>query len=454
MNPHIFREYDIRGIADCDLDNELVQNLGRAFGTYLNQKGAKKIVISRDIRLSSDRLHQSLKKGLLETGLNLVDIGICPTPMMYFAVFYLDLDGGVQITGSHNPPPENGFKLMSGKQTLFGNEIRELRSIIENKDYILAEEGLFETYDLLPAYIGYMRGNIQLVRTDLRIALDAGNGCAGPAAMGAMQALGLNPDGLFCEMDGSFPNHHPDPSMPENLSHLIDYVREKKLEVGFAYDGDADRIGVIDANGEIIWGDKLMILFSRQILKTHPGASIIGEVKCSQTLYDDVSEKGGNPIIWKTGHSLIKDKMKKEGALLAGEMSGHIFFADKYYGFDDAIYASLRVLEILSLSQAPLHELLADLPQTYSTPEIRVKCDDQIKFDIVTEVLNHYRQTHKVLDVDGARVEFENGWGLVRASNTQPVLVLRFEAQSKEELDRIKADVEDVVRRTEERYES
>jgi phosphomannomutase/phosphoglucomutase len=446
MNPLIFREYDVRGVADRDLTDELAADLGRAFGTFLRRRGHKRIVLGRDCRLSSPRLHAALRTGLLETGLSLVDIGVGPTPMMYFAVFHLDADGGVQITGSHNPPEDNGFKLMSGKATLAGDEVRELRTLIEKRDFDLPGHGEHTLVDPMSAYAGFMRGNLSLARTDLRFAIDAGNGAGGPAALTAMHALGLKPIAMYCEMDGAFPNHHPDPSLPENVEELVQRVLADKLEFGIAYDGDADRIGVVDDKGTIVYGDRLMILLSRHILKRHPGAAILGEVKCSQTLYDDVAAHGGRPIIWKTGHSLIKKKMKEENALLAGEVSGHIFFADRYYGYDDAIYASLRLLEIIAESGKKLSELLADVPETHVTPEIRVDCPDEVKFGVVSRVLAHYQPTHTVLDVDGARVNFEGGWGLVRASNTQPALVLRFEAISPERLQEIRDEVEAVVR--------
>jgi len=445
MNPLIFREYDIRGVADRDLTDELAVDLGRAFGTFLLGRGQQRIVVGRDCRLSSPRLHEALVTGLLETGLSLLDIGVGPTPMMYFSVFHTDADGGVQITGSHNPPQDNGFKLMSGKQTLAGDEVRELRSLIERRAFTLRPGGKHEHWNPIDAYAGYMRGNIRLARTDLRFAIDAGNGAGGPAALAAMQAVGLSPIAMYTEMDGAFPNHHPDPSLPENLEALIARVRRDELQLGIAYDGDADRIGVIDNKGNIIFGDRLLILLSRQILKRHPGAAILGEVKCSQTLYDDIAKHGGRPIVWKTGHSLIKKKMKEEHALLAGEMSGHVFFADRYYGFDDAIYASLRLLEIIAESGQSLDQLLADVPATHSTPELRVDTPDEVKFGVVQRVLKHYRATHDVLDVDGARVNFPGGWGLVRASNTQPALVLRFEAESPERLAEIRSEVESVV---------
>lgn len=444
---HIFREYDIRGVADRDMPDSLVTDLGRALGTFLLRKQMARIALGRDCRLSSPRLHAALRAGLLETGLRVVDIGVVPTPMMYFTVFDLDLDGGVQITGSHNPPEDNGFKMMQGKASLFGADIQTLLRMIGERDFDLSGDGVIEEHDPLTAYRGFVKGNIRLSRTDLKFAIDAGNGAGGPTAVAAMRSAGLEPIELLCQMDGNFPVHHPDPSQPENLELLKKTVLENGLDLGIAYDGDADRIGVIDARGETIWGDKLMILFSRAILERHPGAAIISEVKCSQTMYDDIAHKGGRPIMWRTGHSLIKKKMKEEKALLAGEMSGHMFFADRFFGYDDAVYASLRLLEIVASAERPLHELLADVPTTYSTPELRVDCPDDVKFGLVQRVLDHYRATHSVIDVDGARIQFDNGWGLVRASNTQPVLVLRFEAGSEQQLAQIRGEVEATVAR-------
>ncbi len=452
MTAHIFRQYDIRGVAERDMPSELVTDLGRAIGTFLSRKGAEpgrppRIAVGRDCRLSSPRLHEALTEGLLETGVRLVDIGVTPTPLMYFSVFQRELDGGVQITGSHNPPEDNGFKMMAGKGTLHGEDIQRLREMIDARDFDLLGGGTVETVDPLPAYEGFVRGNVRLRRRDIRFAIDAGNGAAGPAAVAALRAAGLDPITLLCEMDGAFPVHHPDPSLPENLELLKKKVLDENLELGVAYDGDGDRIGVIDAKGNVMWGDKLMVVYSRALLRERPGAPILGEVKCSQTMYDDIAAHGGRPILWKTGHSLIKSKMKEEKALLAGEMSGHVFFADRYFGFDDAIYATLRLLEIIAAEDRPLHELIADLPDTHVTPEIRVPCADEAKFQVVDEVLAHYRKSHDVVDVDGARVRFDGGWGLVRASNTQPVLVMRFEAESAERLDAIKKEVEQVVDR-------
>lgn len=445
-NPHVFREYDIRGVAERDLPDHLAANLGRALGTHWSRRGGRRVALGRDCRLSSPRLASALRSGLLETGLTVVDIGVVPTPLMYFSVFHYGLDGGVQVTGSHNPPAENGFKMMAGEQTLSGDDIRSLRDAIERGDFTRQPGGRVEELDPLPAYVGFVRGNVRLARTDLRVAIDAGNGAAGPTALAALRALGLDPIPLLCEPDGTFPVHHPDPSEPRNLELLTRTVREKGLDVGIAYDGDGDRIGVIDARGRTIYGDKLLILLARAVLSERPGGAILGEVKCSQTLYDDIEKRGGRPILWKTGHSLIKKKMREEGALLAGEMSGHVFFADRYYGFDDAVYATLRLLEILAATRRPLHALLADVPETFSTPEIRVDCPDEIKFDVVERIKQHFARDHEVITVDGARILFEGGWGLVRASNTQPVLVLRFEADSQARLAAIRREVEVAVR--------
>ena len=447
VNPHVFRQYDIRGHAERDFDDDFVYALGRSLGTFYAKRALRRIGVGRDCRLSSPRLYAALSNGLRKSGIDVVDIGVGPTPLLYFAVHHLDLDGGVQITGSHNPPDENGFKMMVGKGSLYGADIVELRGTIERQAFDDATEGSLEQIDPTPAYVDNAKQDIRLARRDIRFAVDAGNGAGGPLALETLRAVGLDPVPLLCEMDGTFPVHHADPTEPETLEMLRDRVLADGLELGFAYDGDADRVGVIDARGEVIWGDKLMIILSRALLREHPGATIIGEVKCSQTMYDDIAKNGGRGVLWKTGHSLIKTKMKEEDALLAGEMSGHIFFADRYYGFDDAIYATLRILEIVSQSEMPIHAMLSDVPQTFATPEIRVECDDAEKFDLVERVVEHYRPTHSLVDIDGARVQFDGGWALVRASNTQPVLVLRFEADSEERLDAIRTEVESVLTR-------
>ncbi len=454
-NPHVFREYDIRGVAERDFPDTLIEALGRALGTFWARRDAKRVALGRDCRLSSPRLHAAFTRGLVRCGLEILDIGMSPTPLLYFTVFHHDLDGGVQITGSHNPPEDNGFKMMAGKATLTGADIAELRAMIERGDLVDRPGGRVIPTDPTSAYVGFMRGNIRLPSqgaAGLRFAIDAGSGAGGPLALAAMRALGLAPTALLCDPDGRFPVHHPDPSLPENLELLVSTVREQGLDLGIAYDGDADRIGVVDRNGRIVFGDQLLVLLARDVLASRPGGAILGEVKCSQVLYDDIAARGGRPILWKTGHSLIKKKMKEEGALLAGEMSGHVFFGDRFFGFDDAVYASLRLCEILVRTGLRVDELLADLPVTSSTPELRVDCPDATKFDVVSRVLAHYRSVeargegHRVIDVDGARIVFPDGaWGLVRASNTQPVLVLRFEATTDERLAEIRAEVERVV---------
>jgi len=443
MNPQIFREYDIRGVVEKDLSPEVVKRLGQGYATYLSRFRKKKIVVGRDGRLSSPSLRDSLIQGLLAGGMEIIDIGVCPTPVFYFSLFHFDQEGGIMITGSHNPPEFNGFKVCVGKETIYGEEIQNLRRIIEEGNFVQGS-GTITYKEIIPTYQDYLWQNIRLQRK-IKIVIDSGNGTAGAVAPKIFRTLGCEVEELYSEIDGRFPNHHPDPTIPENMKDLITKVKETGAEVGFGYDGDADRIGVVDHLGNIIWGDQLLILFARDILKKNPGATIISEVKCSQNLYEDIARHGGRGIMWKAGHSLLKSKMKAEKALLGGEMSGHIFFADRYFGYDDAIYASGRLLEILSQTEKRIPELFSDLPKTYSTPEIRVDCPDEIKFNLVEKVRDSFRQEYPIVDVDGVRIIFPDGWGLVRASNTQPVLVLRFEARSPERLKEIRALVENRV---------
>jgi len=445
--PKVFREYDIRGVADRDLTDELAQALGRALATFLADGGGRPTVATcRDCRLSSDRLHAALVDGLMASGAEVIDVGVGPSPLLYFSAHHLATDGAVMVTGSHNPPEDNGFKMMRGKATLFGDDIQALRRIIAEESFANGT-GSRSEHDPRQAYVAAVKKGSRLAPGQVgRIVVDAGNGAAGPLALRTFEALGIEVEPLYCDMDGRFPNHHPDPTVEDNLAALRAKVAELSAPLGIAYDGDGDRIGVVDDQGDVIWGDKLMVLFSRDVLAEHPGAAVIGEVKCSQTLYDDIADKGGRPIVNKTGHSLIKKRMKDEGALLAGEMSGHIFFADRYFGFDDAIYASARLVELVGKRGRSPRELLADLPPTFVTPELRVSCADEIKFDVVAQVLDRFRTSHDVLDVDGARIDFGDGaWGLCRASNTGPVLVLRFEAKTAERRDAIRAEVEAVV---------
>jgi phosphomannomutase/phosphoglucomutase len=444
VSPTIFREYDIRGLVDQDLTEEAVQLIGKGLGTLLKKGGGKTAVVGRDCRESGPRFAREMIAGLNSTGIDVIDLGVVPTPLTYFAANTLEVDGLCMITGSHNPPEYNGLKVGVGKTTLHGEEIQELRSLIESGK-LARGEGTTRQHDIVTPYRKYVRGNLKLGRRKLKVVVDAGNGTGGVVALPLFQSLGIEVVPLFIEMDGRFPNHHPDPTVEENLVDLKRVVSESKADLGIAYDGDADRVGAVDEKGNVLWGDQLMILFSRALLEEEPGAAIVGEVKCSMTLYDDIAKKGGRPIMWKAGHSLIKAKMKEEGALLGGEMSGHIFFAHRWFGFDDGIYSSARLLELLSRTERPLSELLADVPKTYASPEIRVDCPEDKKFEIVKVAQEYFSKKYEVVTVDGVRVTFPDGWGLVRASNTQPLLVLRFEAETRERLEAIKKLVTDKV---------
>jgi phosphomannomutase / phosphoglucomutase len=439
----IFREYDIRGVAESELQDGDVHELGRAIGTYLQRHNGRNINLGRDCRLSSDRLRNALIGGLKASGCQVTDIGVAPTPVLYYSAFHLKADGAVMITGSHNPAEYNGFKVVSGATTIHGAQIQEVRGLIEKRDFA-SGSGTEKSVDVVTAYVEEICSQFHFARR-VKVVFDAGNGTAGPVMKRIAAQLNMAATELFFDMDGRFPNHHPDPTVPQNLAHLIAAVKEKGAELGIAYDGDSDRIGAVDENGEVVFGDRLMIVYAREILSRKPGATIIGEVKCSQTLYDDIRQHGGNGIMWKTGHSLIKAKMKEEHAELAGEMSGHMFFADRYYGFDDALYAACRLIEIVANSGRALSAQLADVPKTVSTPEIRVDCPDEVKFGVVERVTAHFRKLYPVMDVDGVRVLFPHGWGLVRASNTQPVLVLRFEATTPELLEQYRQEVEKAV---------
>ena len=440
MNPGIFREYDIRGIAGKDMtENDLVL-LGKGIGTYLQRNGNRRISIGRDCRETSDAYSERMIEGLTSTGCDVTDIGVCPTPVSYFSIRHLQLEGGVMITASHNPKEYNGVKMSSGTDSIHGPQIQEIRKLIESEDFEKGS-GSIDTYDILPPYIEYVLNNIQLDKP-LRVGIDAGNGTGGITAPPIIKGLGCDVHELYCDMDGTFPNHEADPTVLKNMQDLIALVKRENLDVGIGYDGDADRIGVIDETGHIVFGDRLIIIFAREILSRKPGATFISEVKCSKTMYDDIETHGGRAIMWKTGHSLIKQKMKEEKAELAGEMSGHMFFADRYFGYDDAVYASCRLLEILANTGKTVSELLSDVPKTFNTPEIRVDCPDDIKFDVVAKVTDLFKERYNVIDIDGARIVFDDGWGLVRASNTQPALVLRFEALSEPRLDEIRDLVE------------
>jgi phosphomannomutase/phosphoglucomutase len=443
MNPNVFREYDVRGVVDKDLNEEFVFNLGRAIGTYAVRHKIKNMTVGRDCRLSSEAYANFLIQGLNHSGIDTIDIGLCGTPMLYFSIRQLNTGGGVMVTGSHNPPEFNGFKICIGPDTIYGNQIQELRKIMESGQY---STGISSSalQDITAAYQNYIFDNVKIARK-IKVVIDAGNGVGGHFALPLLERFGCEVIPINCEPDGRFPNHFPDPTVEENLAQLIKLLDKEKADLGIAFDGDADRLGVISDKGEIIWGDKLLLLFSRYILKEKPYATIIGEVKCSQVLFDDIKKHSGRAIMWKAGHSLIKAKMKEEKAVLGGEMSGHFFFADRYFGYDDAIYAAVRLLEILSKTGEKISTLLSDIPQTYSTPEIRIDCADNKKAEVVEKVKRHFRNRPGIVDIDGVRIPFKDGWALVRSSNTQPVIVMRFEASSAKSLQKIRKEVEDIL---------
>ncbi|MGB9741740.1 MAG: phosphomannomutase/phosphoglucomutase [bacterium] len=440
MNPAIFREYDIRGVADQDLTDDVVFRLGQAFGTYIQEKGIYQCLIGRDVRLSGPRIEKTLTNGIVATGVDVIKIGIVPTPVFYFSFFHLNINAGMMITASHNPPEENGFKIGLNKTTIYGEEIQQLRRLAEAGSFRIGKGSVSET-DTITPYIEMCQSRIKITKP-LRVVFDPGNGTAGILLERLVAGYPIKPVFINLEPDGTFPAHIPDPTVPDYLAQAIKLVKDTGADCGFGYDGDADRIGTIDELGNTIYGDRLLAIFAREILTRHPGAKIVFEVKCSQGLVEHIKSLGGVPVMWKTGHSLIKAKMKEVGALVAGEMSGHMFFADDYYGYDDALYASLRLLRILSNSEKTLSGLVAEVPYYYATPEIRVKIDspdaDRKKFAIVRELRDRFRQEYEVIDIDGARVIFPDGWGLVRASNTQPILVLRFEARTPERLQSIR----------------
>jgi phosphomannomutase/phosphoglucomutase len=465
MIDKVFREYDIRGVVGKDLDTNFAFYLGKSFGTLLKREkpDAKKVSVGRDARVSSKNLATYIIKGIISMGINVYDIGLCPTPLQYFSIHHLDLDGGIMVTGSHNPPEYNGFKLSIGKETIFGEEIQKIRGILRNRSWKESPVlGHIENYNIIPAYhdlmverFSYLSGQ-EYRKT--KVVVDAGNGTAGIVAPAVLEAMWCEVIPLYCEPDGSFPNHHPDPTVVENIKDLVRITKEQEADIGVGYDGDADRIGVIDRSGNIIWGDQLMIILSRDILKRVPGAVIIGDVKCSQLVFDDIERHGGRAIMWKTGHSLVKDKMREEGAVLAGEFSGHIFIADGYYGYDDALYTTFRLIEIMKKTGLGLHELLADIPNMYYTPEIRVDCPDEEKKVRVESLVKRCKDyslsgsgplpIKKIYDIDGARVVFEKGWGLVRSSNTQPVIVMRFEAEDEQSLNTYKSFLQNELQKS------
>jgi phosphomannomutase/phosphoglucomutase len=442
VSQNIFREYDVRGVVGEDLTPELAETLGRAYGSELRaqlEAAGPTVTIGHDNRHSSEGLSAAFAEGLRVSGAQVVAVGCVPTPALYFAVHHLSAAAGIQVTGSHNPPEYNGFKMLTSRGPFYGRSIQRLRARIENDDFA-SGAGTIAERPILGDYIEDVVGRFALERP-VKVVVDCGNGAGSLAAVEMLERIGARVDALFCESDGSFPNHHPDPTVDENLVDLIDRVRSSDADLGVAFDGDADRIGAVDENGNIVRGDYLLLIYALDALEQSPGEQVIFDVKCSQVLEDKIAEAGGRPIMWKTGHSLIKEKMRESGARIAGEMSGHMFFADDYYGYDDALYSALRLVDIVSRSGGSLSGLLTDIPTLASTPEIRVDCDDERKFELVGKAVHHFQQRYEVNDVDGARIKMEGGWALIRSSNTQPILVLRFEAQDEERLGAIRDEI-------------
>jgi phosphomannomutase/phosphoglucomutase len=440
MNPEIFREYDIRGIAGKDMDDNDVYNIGRALGSYIKRNSGKKICLSRDCRTTSDNYGKIVSKALTDAGCDVLDIGITTTPMLYYSIHRLYADGGIMITASHNPPEYNGFKVNIGTDSLHGQDLQKIKNMILENDYE-SGSGTEENISITESYFDFIVNDITLNKK-LRVGVDAGNGTAGPFAVEVLKRLGCEVYDIYCDMDGTFPNHEADPTVEKNLEDLKKLVKENSLDIGIGFDGDGDRLGIIDSSGNIIYGDQMMIIFAREVLENNPEAVFISEVKCSFTMYEDIEKNGGKAVMWKTGHSKIKKKMKETNALLAGEMSGHIFFADRYFGHDDGIYAACRMLEIMDKTGKSPSQLIADVPKTFSTPEIRMECPEDKKPSIVSEMTEIFKRTNKVIDIDGARILYDDGWGLIRSSNTQPVLVLRFESYTEDGLLRIKNEIE------------
>ncbi len=437
LNSYIFRKYDIRGVVKEDFTDEVVVALGRGFGTLAKRKGAGSIAVSGDVRDTSPHLKEQFSQGVLSTGVNVIDIGTVPTPVNYFALYHLPVEGAVQITGSHNPPEYNGFKLSLNQQAVYGDEIQAIRELIEQGDFEEGE-GTGTQQEILPDYVEMVLDKISLERP-LKVAVDCGNASAALAAPAIFRRMkNLKMTELFFDVDPTFPNHHPDPTVEENLEALINTVKQGDYDAGIAYDGDGDRVGVVNDRGEIIWADYLMTLFLDEVIQAD-GDKIIFDVKCSQALEQAINDRGGTPVMWKTGHSLIKEKMRESGSRFGGEMSGHLFFADDYYGYDDAIYVSARMLQTLSRSDRRLSEIMAELPRFHSTPEIRLECaSDEEKFKIADKAVEYFSRHYEYIDVDGIRIKFGDGWGLVRSSNTQPVIVCRFEARTPERLEEIR----------------
>ncbi len=436
---NVFRAYDIRGVVDKDFNAKWVTRLGKACGTYLIRRDIQSAVVGYDCRHSSPAYHDALIEGLLSTGVDVISIGMVPTPALYYAVKHLDRQGGVMITASHNPPEYNGFKVWAGQSTIHGEEIQKIRALFEEGSFAQGR-GAASRIDIIPAYKEDILGRFTLARP-VKVVVDGGNGTGGEICTDILTRLGAEVVPLFCEPDGDFPNHHPDPVVAANMRFLMDKVKEEKADFGIGLDGDADRLGIVDPNGRLLFGDEVLSLYARELLSRKPGSTVIGDVKCSSRLFDDIAAHGGKPMMWTTGHSIIKAKMHEIGAPLAGEMSGHMFFSDNWYGFDDAIYGSARFVALFSAQDKPMTDL-PGWPPSFATPEINIPCPDAVKFAVVEKVKAHFRPLYDTIELDGARVDFPHGWGLVRASNTQPVLVTRFEADSAEALAAIREEME------------
>ncbi|MBN2356244.1 phosphomannomutase/phosphoglucomutase [candidate division KSB1 bacterium] len=436
MNESIFREYDIRGIVRTDLTDNVVHNLGRAYGTWMHRRNHRVVAVGYDVRLSSPHLARLFTAGVLSAGINVLNIGQVTTPILYYAIVHLKAHGGVMITGSHNPIEFNGLKICESLAPVYGEQIQELKAIMIKEDFDRLPNGTLEQREIVPDYLKMLKDKFRFDKK-LKVVIDAGNGTAGPIAVPLWRELGMEVIPLYCEVDGNFPNHLPDPTVPRFMQDLCRTVVAEKADLGIGYDGDADRVGIVDDKGRLIYADQLMVLLSRDVLSRHPGEYILFDIKCSQLLGDEIKKAGGKPLMWKTGHSLLKAKMKEKHAPFAGEMSGHLFFADQYYGFDDGLYASGRIMQIVAKSDKNLSQMIDALPAFFSTPEIRVECADKIKFQVIENLVDVFQQQYETITLDGARVVFEDGWGLVRASNTQPVLVLRFEAKTQKRLGEI-----------------
>ena len=448
MNPTIFRAYDVRGTYPDQLNRDVVGALGQAIGTYAKQRGQSTVVTARDGRLSGPDLQDALNQGLIRAGIDVIDVGMVPTPVLYFAALTLGTGSGVMVTGSHNPPDYNGFKMMIGGHTLYGDDITGLYDAIESDSLVVGEGSISEADALIP-YLKQITGDVQL-KKPLKIAVDCGNGVAGVCAEALFKQLGCDVVPLYVEIDGTFPNHHPDPSKPKNLVDVITAVKTQHCDVGLAFDGDGDRVGVITEHGELIFADRLMMLLSEDVLSRNAGATIIYDVKCSRHLGPVIKQAGGEPLMWKTGHSLVKAKMKETGALLAGEMSGHIFFKERWLGFDDGLYTAARLLEIFAKSDQPVSVLFDAIPDDVSTPELNIEVPDTEKFAIVERVASIIQAEGLPLStIDGVRVDLESGWGLIRCSNTTPNLVLRFEAESTEALETIQSTMLTALKKAE-----